>query len=74
VGLRVLDTSPLGGFGRLGLRPLGSGGHERYQRITHGLLHGIFGSTVEREAQFSVLDASAGRPTTPRRAGRAQLP
>jgi hypothetical protein len=51
--------------------PPGGRGHEAYQRVTHGLLHGIFGSTVEREAQFSVLDASAGRPTTPRRADRA---
>jgi hypothetical protein len=33
----VLDTSPLGGLGGFSLC-LSCGGHERYQRVPHGLV------------------------------------
>src|SRR5215470_4580759 len=52
------DASPLSVLRRLGLC-LGSRGHERYQRVPHGLLDGVGRLAVEREAVDDRLDNDA---------------
>jgi hypothetical protein len=57
--LRMLDTGPLSGLPRFGLC-LSGGGHERNQRVPHGLLHGVLGRAIEDEA----VDSRGGEHLT----------